>query len=97
MSRYALADGVAATSVDDVVYAAVLPDGPIIVLAGVASLIWEQACAGPARGLVERVAGLVEHGAAEPGAAEPGAAELAAQIAAFVDGLIAQGLLVEVP
>ncbi|WP_404443985.1 hypothetical protein LG315_10940 [Microbacterium marinum] len=92
MSRYALADGVAATSVDDVVYAAVLPEGPIVVLAGVAALIWEQACAGPAHGLVDRVAGLVQQGVAEPGAAE-----LAAQIAAFVDGLIAQRLLVEAP
>lgn len=40
----------------DVRYAAVLPSGPIVVLDGIAGLIWSEACAGPASSVVDRVA-----------------------------------------
>jgi hypothetical protein len=41
--RLRVADGVGVESVDGVVYAAPLPDGPIMVLDGVAALIWDEA------------------------------------------------------
>ena len=38
------------------VYLAHLPDGPLVVLEGVAALIWQEATAAPASGWVGRVA-----------------------------------------
>ncbi|WP_308492937.1 PqqD family peptide modification chaperone [Microbacterium terrisoli] len=40
-ARLALAAGVASIHIDDVSYAAVVPDGPIVVLDGIAAVIWE--------------------------------------------------------
>ena len=42
--RLRVADGVGVEVVEEVVYAAPLPDGPIIVLEGIAALIWNEAC-----------------------------------------------------
>jgi len=40
----------------DVQYAAMLPSGPIVVLDGIAGLIWSEVCAGPYSSVVDRVA-----------------------------------------
>lgn len=50
------ASGVGHLLVDGIVYAARLPDGPIVVLDGVAALIWHEACAGGRESIAERVA-----------------------------------------
>ncbi|WP_430647044.1 PqqD family protein [Agromyces sp. GXS1127] len=68
----------------DVRYAAVLPSGPIVVLDGVAGLIWAEACGGPAETIVDRVA-------ASTGT-EPD--EVRADVDRFVAELVALGLLV---
>jgi hypothetical protein len=62
---------------------AVLPDGPVARLEGSAAVIWAEALATDSDDLVARVA-------ARTGA---GAAEIAADVAAFLDELVAQGLL----
>jgi hypothetical protein len=67
----------------DVVYAASLPDGPIVVLEGVAALIWTEACGGERATVADRVAA----------ATDATAAEVRAHVDAFVDQLLARGLL----
>ena len=42
MSRLRVAENVGVDVVDDVVYVAPLPDGPIAVLDGIAAFIWEE-------------------------------------------------------
>jgi hypothetical protein len=69
----------------DVVYAAVLPDGPIVVLDGGAAAIWVAACDGPRHSIAERVA-------ASTGVA---LADVRAEVDAFVGELLTRGLLVE--
>lgn len=81
------APGVAHVDDDDVVYAAVLPTGPILVLDGGAAAIWVAACDGPRDTIAERVA-------ASTGAA---VADVRADVDAFVAELVARGLLIEVP
>lgn len=69
---------------DDVVYAALLPDGPPLVLAGPSGVIWRALCAGGTLGEVSvRVADEV---------GSP-VEVVAADVAAFVDGLVAAGLV----
>jgi hypothetical protein len=68
---------------DDVCYAAVLPSGPIVVMDGIAGLIWTEACDGPAVTLVERIAAAT--------AAEPD--EIRADVERFVAELVEVGLL----
>ncbi|MEV1128793.1 PqqD family protein [Agromyces sp. NPDC049794] len=65
------------------VYAARLPNGPIVVLDGVAGLIWAAACEGPAATIVDRVAA----------ATDASADEIRADVDAFVADLVARGLL----
>ena len=67
------------------VYAARLPDGPIVVLDGVAGLIWAAACEGPAATIVDRVAAVTD--------ASPDA--IRADVDAFVVDLVRRGLLME--
>jgi hypothetical protein len=66
------------------VYLATLPDGPVQVLNGVASLIWLEATATDARrGVVDRVADLVNLPAEQ----------IRAEVESFVDQLVADGFL----
>ncbi|SFR90868.1 Coenzyme PQQ synthesis protein D (PqqD) [Microbacterium sp. cf046] len=80
-----VADGVGIEVDGDVVYAAPLPDGPIMVLQGVAALIWTVS-AGLERG---DVAGVV----AERTGAD--VASIRADIDAFLREMLERGLLVE--
>jgi hypothetical protein len=75
---------VAATAYDEKVYVAHLPDGPIHILDGTAALIWSHALVVPRSELAAVVADHVE--------GDP--TTVHAEVAAFVDGLIQQGLLV---
>jgi hypothetical protein len=76
---------VAATVFEEKVYVARLPDGPIHVLEGTAALIWSHALEVPRVQLFAAVADDVE--------GDP--ATVRAEVAAFVDDLVRQGLLVE--
>jgi hypothetical protein len=68
---------------DGVVYAAHLPAGPIVVLDGVAALIWDEACAGDRATITERVAE----------ATDVAPDLIRADVDAFVADLVARGLL----
>jgi len=68
---------------DDVRYAAVLPSGPIVVLEGIAELIWTEACDGAAMTIVDRVASLT--------GAPP--EDIRNDVERFVAELVALGLL----
>lgn len=82
--RLRVADDVGVEVLDNVVYAAPLPDGPILVFGGIAGLIWIEACATP-REDVARVVG--EHTDQDVDA-------IHMHVDAFVSELIARGLLV---
>ena len=84
MSRLRPASGIAHVDQGDIVYAAPLPEGPILVLDGGAAAIWVAASDGPRESIVERVA-------ASTGAA---AADVRADVEAFVEELLRRGLLV---
>jgi hypothetical protein len=71
---------------DEVRYAAVLPSGPIVVLEGVAGLIWAEACHGPAATIVDRVA-------RSTGMEPP---DIRKDVEHFVADLVTLGLLVPV-
>lgn len=75
----------AVTAYEDKVYLAHLPDGPIRVLEGTAALIWSRALAVPRSDLDAVLAHEVD--------TEPGA--IHAEVSAFVDALILEGLLIE--
>ena len=60
-----------------------LPDGPIVVLDGIAALIWDEACTGDRETITERVAEATD--------AAPDA--IRADVDAFVADLVARGLL----
>ena len=66
-----------------IVHAARLPAGPIVVLAGIAALIWDEACTGERATIIERVADATD--------LAPDA--IRADVEAFVADLIARGLL----
>ncbi|MCD2441010.1 PqqD family protein [Agromyces sp. SYSU K20354] len=83
MTRLRRAPGTATLDVDGTVYAASLPGGPIIVLEGIAALIWDEACAGDRETIVERVAA----------ATDAPTDEIRAHVDAFVADLVARGLL----
>ncbi|GAA1059033.1 PqqD family peptide modification chaperone [Agromyces bracchium] len=83
--RYALAADVGLEASGDAIYLAPLPDGPILVLDGVAALIFTEATQGDREYLVDRVIGQVA------GPAE----DIASHVDAFLDDLVARGLLVE--
>lgn len=80
-----VAPRVGVTAFDEKVYVARLPDGPIQVLEGPAALIWSHALAVPRSRLADAVTAEVE--------GDP--ATIRTELAAFVDALIQQGLLVE--
>ncbi|EWT03687.1 hypothetical protein N865_09000 [Intrasporangium oryzae NRRL B-24470] len=65
-------------------YVALLPNGPLIKLAGTASMIWEAAEDGVEDTLSERVADLL---------ADVSAADVDADVRAFVDDLVGAGYL----
>lgn len=83
MTRLRPAPGVGTVESDDTVYAAPLPDGPIVVLDGVAALIWFEAVAGERGTIAERVAATTD--------VAPDA--IRAEVEAFVADLVARGLL----
>jgi hypothetical protein len=66
-----------------IVYAARLPMGPIVVLEGIAALIWDEAFAGDRETISDRVAAATD--------AAPDA--IRAHVDAFVADLVARGLL----
>ena len=81
--RLRLAEGVAAQVDGDTVYAAYLPAGPIVVLDGIAALIWKTACDGPAATIVDRVAA----------ATDASVDDIRTEVDAFVADLVRRGLL----
>lgn len=83
MTRLRPGVDVATTEDDGTIYAAHLPEGPIAVLDGVAGLIWAEACAGERETIVDRVAE----------ATDAAPAVIRADVEAFVDELVARGLL----
>lgn len=84
MSGYRPAPSVAVVEDDDVIYTAVLPDGPIVVLDGVAAAIWVEAREGSTESLVDRVAAMTD----------ASAADIRDDVEAFVADLVRRGLLV---
>ena len=83
MTRLRPPNDVATTEEDGTVFAAHLPDGPIVVLEATAALIWGEACAGERETIADRVAAVT-------GAA---ADEIRPDVESFVDHLVARGLL----
>jgi hypothetical protein len=83
MTRLRQAGGVGIVEYDGTVYAAPLPDGPIVVLDGIAALIWDEARGGDRESITDRVAGATD--------AAPDA--IRADVEAFVADLVARGLL----
>jgi hypothetical protein len=83
MSAYRPAPGAAVVEEDDVLYAAILPDGPIVVLDGVAGVIWAEACDGDPTRIVDRVAAVTD--------SHPD--DIRAEVESFVDELVRRGLL----
>ena len=87
MSRLRPVARVAVVEDEAVVYAATLPDGPIVVLDGGAAAIWVEACAGDRSSIADRVA--------EATGVPVG--EIRSAVHAFVDELVARGLLAADP
>ncbi|WP_448811698.1 PqqD family protein [Agromyces bauzanensis] len=83
MTGYRPAPGVAVVEEGDALYAAVLPDGPIVVLDGVAGVIWAEACDGPRSTLADRVAAVTD----------AAVADIRGDVEAFVEELVQRGLL----
>ena len=79
-----LGPDVAVESREGVVYVSRLPEGPIVVLRDVAALIWEEAQRADSRSIADRVA----ERTARP------VDEIEQEVASFVAGLLAGGLLV---
>jgi hypothetical protein len=84
VTALALADRVAATIVDDDVFVAHLPDGPILALRGTAAIVWRAVLDGPRETVLERVAE----------ATGASAEAISGEVDDFVDDLLAQGLIV---
>ncbi|MEO7449297.1 MAG: PqqD family protein, partial [Humibacillus sp.] len=72
---------------DEVLYAACLPAGPIMILQGAGRVIWTEATSGSSKGWIERVAQVFE----------VDAVIIEADVGAFVDDLTRRGLLVAEP
>lgn len=75
--------GVTLSQDGSTVYLAHLPDGPLLVLEGVAALVWVEATSAPADGWLERVAASVRRPAAD----------IVPEVATFVTDLRARDLL----
>jgi hypothetical protein len=88
-AAYRAGRDVGVTVIDDdlTVYLAPLPDGPVMVLDGVAALIWVEATTAPAAGWRRRVA----EAFGEP------EERIAGDVAAFVTDLCGRGLIEPVP
>jgi hypothetical protein len=84
MTHLRVADRVGVTVEAAVVFAARLPDGPILALDGTAGLIWRRALDGPREDVAERVS-------ADVGTAP---VDIRDEVDRFVDELIELGLLV---
>lgn len=85
MSAYRPGRAVGVVEGDDAIYVATLPAGPIVVLEGVAALIWIEACEGDRETLVERVAEATD--------ASPDTVR--GHVESFVADLVGRGLLQE--
>jgi len=83
MSGYRPGDAVGVVEDDGAIYVAKLPTGPIVVLDGIAALIWIEACEGDRETIADRVARATD--------AAPDA--IRADVEAFVADLVARGLL----
>lgn len=83
MSRLGPGPGVGVIQDGVTIYAAVLPEGLIVVLDGGAAAVWIASCDGERSSIVERVAGMT-------GAR---AADIRMEVESFVDDLIQRGLL----
>jgi hypothetical protein len=83
MTGYRRAHGVAIVEEDVVVYAAILPGGPIAVLDDVAAVIWTEACNGPGSTIADRVAAVTGSTAVD----------IRDEVESFVDELVRRGLL----
>lgn len=86
MRRVRLRANVGVEAAGESIYAATLPDGPIIVLEQAAAVIWDEVCAGDLGTLAARVASRT--------GSEPEAIE--SDVLAFVGDLVRAGLLDEV-
>jgi hypothetical protein len=75
--------GVTVSPDGSTVYLAHLPEGPLLVLDGVAALVWVEATTAPAAGWLERVAATVSRSAGD----------IAADVDTFVRDLRARRLL----
>jgi hypothetical protein len=84
MSRLRPAANVGSLELGEMVYAAPLPEGPIVVLDGGAAAIWLAACTGPRETIAERVASMTGATVTEVGR----------YAEAFVDELLQRKLLV---
>ena len=87
MNRYRPAPDVGVIDDGAAVYAARLPEGPLIVLAGTAAVIWRAACEDRDGTVADRVAGSVDRGGAT----------IVDAVDDFVADLVARGLLEPVP
>ena len=67
------------------VYLAHLPSGPIVILRGTASLVWQEALDGPEDTLAQRVAHRLGLAGEESGVEK--------DVVGFIESLLAQGLL----
>jgi len=84
MTGYGPAPEVAVVEEDDVVCAAILPDGLIFVLDGVAGVIWAEVREGPSSTIADRVAAVTD----------ATVADIRVEVESFVDELVRRGLLV---
>jgi len=82
--RYRPAADVGVIVHDDAVYVARLPQGPIVVLAGTAAVVWRAACGEGEGTVAERAAGSVDRDSSA----------IAEAVDGFVADLVARGLLV---
>lgn len=83
MTRYRPAADVGVIDQDDEVYVARLPQGPIVVLAGTAAVIWRAACDAGAGTVAERAAGSIDQDSSA----------IAEAVDGFIADLVARGLL----
>ncbi len=86
MSSFRIAAHIGVEDIETEVYAAPLPDGPIVILRDAAALIWREIAGDGLDAIVERVADV-------DGRAPD---EIRDDVRAFLTGLAAQGLVVEV-
>lgn len=85
MTRLGPSPGVGVVVDGATVYAAPLPDGPIVVLDGGAGAIWIAACGGDRSSIVDRVAALT-------GAP---AEDIRDEVDLFVEDLVRRGIMAE--